>query len=128
MMRALFLLVLAACAAPAPVATAAPLPYVADCSPDDPRNPSKVWTAMATAVIDGDSFCMGEVEIRTRRYDAPEWNEPGGPEARERLRDILSASGPLTCEGFARSYDRIIAACTLSDGRGLDKALKEAAP
>ncbi|MBK8199181.1 MAG: hypothetical protein IPK75_12530 [Acidobacteria bacterium] len=122
MKTALLLAMLAGCASPV---RAEPLPQVYDCSEANPRNPSKVWTAAPTAVIDGDSFCMGEVEIRMRRFNAPEYDEPGGPEAREKLRGLLSSAGELTCEGFARNGDRIIASCALPDGSSLDKAMKQ---
>lgn len=106
-------------------AHAAPLPVVRDCAPGFVRNPTKVWSAQPTAVIDGDSFCMGDVEVRMRRFNAPEWNEPGGPEAREKLRRLLSGKGKITCEGFGRSGDRVVASCKLRDGRSIDQLMKE---
>ncbi|MBI1401441.1 hypothetical protein [Hyphomonas sp.] len=113
---------LAACAsAPAPPH----LPEVRDCAPGAfVALPEPVWTAPATAVIDGDSFCMGAAEIRLQGYSAPEWDAPGGPEARARLAELLAARGPVTCTAKARSYDRVIAACTLPDGERLEAVLK----
>lgn len=101
------------------------LPVVGDCSPDDPV-PDAPWQGAATAVIDGDSFCIGDIEVRLRRYSAPEWDEPGGPQAREALRAVLSASPELACEGFARSYDRVLAECRTSDGQLVEAALRKA--
>lgn len=124
MIRAFPFLLLAACAAPDAAPQPAQLPVIRDCAPGFTRNETKVWTGAPTAVIDGDSFCMGDVEVRLRRFNAPEWDEPGGPEATERLRALLSASPSVTCEGFARHGDRVIAECTLADGRSLDRTLK----
>ncbi|MFN7178360.1 nuclease [Hyphomonas sp.] len=116
---------LGACASPG--AAAQGLPMVRDCAPGGFVGfPETVWTAEATAVIDGDSFCLGEAEIRLRRFNAPEWDEPGGPEARAVLAQILAARGPVTCEAKARHGDRVIAACTLADGESLDDALRNA--
>lgn len=123
-------LVLAGCAArpPEAVPVAEPLPVVRDCAPGFVAAPEAVWTGEASAVIDGDSFCMGEVEIRLARYSAPEWDAPGGPEARARTLLILQAHGPLTCASRARSYDRVIADCQLADGRDLAGVLKGGEP
>jgi micrococcal nuclease len=121
--RALMLALVTACAAPA---RPEPLPIVRDCAPGGfvaLREP--VWTGAATAIIDGDSFCLGEAEIRLQRFDAPEWDEAGGPEARDALGALL-ARGPVTCEARARSYDRVIAACSLVDGKRIEDALKVA--
>ncbi|MEO0642815.1 MAG: hypothetical protein AAFY47_05265 [Pseudomonadota bacterium] len=102
-----------------------PLAKVRDCA-DGPfvPSPALVWTAHATAIIDGDSFCMGAVEIRTQRWNAPEWNEPGGERVAADLAALLAAYGPLTCEAKARSYDRVIARCSLSDGTELRSAMR----
>lgn len=123
-------LVLQGCATRPPEAPAAALPLavVRDCAPGFVAAPAPVWTAEASAVIDGDSFCLGEVEIRLARYSAPEWDEPGGPDARARTLLILQAHGPLTCTSRARSYDRVIADCVLADGRDLADVLKGAGP
>lgn len=127
-------LVLQGCASGPPEAVPAPeaLPIVRDCAPDYVAAPARVWTAPASAVIDGDSFCLsregGDVEIRIARYSAPEWDEPGGPEARRRTAAILQTHGPLTCTSRARSYDRVVADCALADGRDLASVLKGAGP
>jgi endonuclease YncB( thermonuclease family) len=133
---ALFALALAACASedprgplapppvfPEPPAPIALLPLALDCSEADPM-PEGVFSGAATAVIDGDSFCVGEIEVRLRRLDAPEWDQPGGPEAREDLRAVLSAAPDLACEAFSRSFDRVIATCLMSDGRPVELAVR----
>lgn len=103
------------------------LEKVRDCTPGDfVPAPSDPWTGRATAFIDGDSFCMDDVEIRTQRWNAPEWDEEDGPETAQVLSLILQFRGPLTCEPKARSYDRVIARCTLADGTPLRDAMKEA--
>lgn len=122
-------LVLAGCAntpetAPETASAPAPLPVVRDCAPGFVAAPGAVWTAPATAVIDSDSFCLEDVEIRIARYSAPEWDEPGGAEARARTGEILAAGNPLTCTSRARSYDRVVADCELADGRDLAAVLK----
>lgn len=109
-----------------------PLPIVRDCAPGFVAAPERVWTAPVSAVIDGDSFCLaqpgGDVEIRIARYNAPEWDEPGGDAARARTGEILRLGSPLTCTSRARSYDRVIADCQLADGRDLADVLKGEAP
>lgn len=109
---------------PEPAPAHEPLPQVTDCADPDVFPEGDLWAGTATAVIDGDSFCMGDIEVRLRRFDAPEWDEPGGPEAREALSRVLSAAGELACEGHARSYDRVIATCRLADGRTVEAALR----
>lgn len=97
-----------------------PLPLVRDCSDANvvPARGTTIVSA-ATAVIDGDSFCLGEIEIRLRDFNAPEWDEPGGAEARARLADLLGSAGQVTCEIKARSYDRALGVCRLADGAPL---------
>lgn len=103
------------------------LDTVRDCAPGGfVPAPSDPWTDRATAIIDGDSFCMDEVEIRTQRWNTSEWDEDMGAETARVLALILQFRGPLTCAPKARSYDRVIALCTLADGTPLHEAMKEA--
>src|SRR5258708_39129843 len=70
-------------------------------------------------VGDGDSLCIGStkdpatwIEIRLADFYAPELHDPGGREARKAL--IRIAEGRrLDCIADHRSYDRIVADCTL---------------
>lgn len=102
------------------------LALVTDCADPDVFPEGDAWSGAATAVIDGDSFCMGDIEVRLRRYSAPEWDAPGGPEARGALRAVLTAAPELACEGFARSYDRVLAECRTGDGQLVEVALRKA--
>lgn len=91
--------------------------------------PSTVWDGRATAVIDGDSICLGEVEVRVAGISAPEWDEEGGSEAREEMRRILlwaNSQGGLRCTSVGRSYDRVVADCTLLNGDDIGELMIEA--
>lgn len=80
---------------------------------------------------DGDSLCIGPtadpatwIEIRLADFYAPELHEAGGREARQAL--IRIAEGRwLDCVADHRSYDRIVAECTL-DGMALGQLLRRA--
>jgi endonuclease YncB( thermonuclease family) len=82
-------------------------------------------------VGDGDSLCVGAgpdpaswIEVRLADFYAPELHEDGGPAAREAL--IRLAGGRrLVCVAQHRSYDRIVALCTLR-GRPLGDLLRRA--
>lgn len=117
------LLAVCSCAGvPVPQAPA-PLPVVRDCSEADIVPPNGTVIRMAaTAVIDGDSFCLGDIEIRSRDFNAPEWDEPGGPEARAALAAALTGAA-LTCEVKGRSFDRALAVCRLAGGDSLKSRL-----
>jgi endonuclease YncB( thermonuclease family) len=59
--------------------------------------------------IDGDTFDAAGVRYRLNGIDTPELYEPLGPQARERLRQLL-AMGPVSVVPVARDvYGRIIA-------------------
>lgn len=71
-------------------------------------------------VGDGDSLCVavgpdpnGWVEVRLADFYAPELNEAGGRQARQRLVDLVMGHR-LECIAGRRSYDRIVAVCTLN--------------
>lgn len=82
-------------------------------------------------VGDGDSLCVGPgpdplswIEVRLADFYAPELHEDGGPAARDTL--IRLARGRrLVCVAEHRSYDRIVALCTLG-GRPLGDLLRRA--
>ena len=84
-----------------------------------------VITARVASVVDGDGLILrsGE-EIRLGDFNAPEWNQEGGPEAKDALRAIAYGETVdcTPCEGArragqCRSYDRIIATCRLNGQR-----------
>lgn len=82
-------------------------------------------------VGDGDSLCVGPgpdpatwIEVRLADFYAPELHEEGGGAARDAL--IRLAGGRrLVCLAEHRSYDRIVALCTLR-GRPLGDLLRRA--
>jgi micrococcal nuclease len=86
-------------------------------------------------VIDGDSVCVappgGErdaqrwIEIRVEDFSAPERGEPGGADATRIARRIL-LNQQAACAAGRRSYDRVVATCTLRDGRTIGDAMRRA--
>ncbi|KXU32382.1 nuclease [Sphingobium sp. 22B] len=82
-------------------------------------------------VGDGDGLCVGPagrpdrwIEVRLADFYAPELHEAGGREAKRRL-ERLAMGKPLVCRAGRRSYDRVVAACTLG-GRPLGMLLRQA--
>lgn len=70
-------------------------------------------------VIDGDTIRMGETRIRLYGLDAPEMRQPGGREARNRLRQIVATGQIITCAFRNQDrYKRIVAKCF--DVHGVD--------
>jgi micrococcal nuclease len=70
-------------------------------------------------VGDGDGVCIALgpeatdwVEVRLADFHAPELQEPGGEAAKAALRRI-ALGRVVSCEAGPRSYDRVVAACTL---------------
>lgn len=66
------------------------------------------------AAIDGDTLrCEDGTRIRLWGIQAPERYEPEGPASTRALSALITGK-TLTCEPKGRSYDRIVARCTLS--------------
>jgi endonuclease YncB( thermonuclease family) len=68
---------------------------------------------------DGDMVCVAVgpdasewVEVRLADFYAPELHEPGGEAAKVALSRIAMGR-TITCTAQHRSYDRVVAACTL---------------
>ncbi len=87
--------------------------------------PPGLITRRVASIVDGDGLILrsGE-EIRLGDFNAPEWREAGGPEAKAALTDIAYGEtvACTPCEGArragqCRSYDRIIATCRLNGRR-----------
>lgn len=87
-------------------------------------------------VGDGDGLCIGPgddpttwTEIRLADFYAPELNEPGGRQAKAALDRFVGQRAVCTAErgsnGSTRSYDRLIARCTVN-GRSLADSLRKA--
>jgi len=72
-----------------------------------------------TFVIDGDSFCVAVgpghdqwVEVRLAGFFAPESGGPGGARAKAALERAVLGKDAV-CHANLRSYDRIVAECTV---------------
>lgn len=88
------------------------------------------FTGVVRHIIDGDGLCIGPggrpdrwIEIRLADFYAPELRGAGGAAARQRLAN-LARGRSIACIARNRSYDRIVAACTLN-GRPLGHLLRE---
>jgi len=79
-----------------------------------------IFTGPVVYVGDGDSLCVDVrgawLEVRLADYYAPELREPGGARAKSTLSRIALGQ-TVTCRAGRRSYDRVVAHCTL---RGAD--------
>jgi len=71
-------------------------------------------------VGDGDSLCVGTtseaktwIEVRVADFYAPELHAPGGKAAKSALERIAMGKA-VQCTAGKRSYDRVVATCTLS--------------
>ena len=89
------------------------------------------FSGVVRYVGDGDGLCVGPagrpdrwIEVRLADFYAPELHDAGGREAKRRLERLVIGK-PLVCRAGRRSYDRVIAACTLG-GRPLGTLLREA--
>lgn len=110
----------------------APISALAD--PCEGPLPSKgsSFSGVVRYVGDGDSLCLGPaarpdrwVEVRIADFYAPELHEAGGRAAKQRLEGIAKGK-KLLCTAGRRSYDRVVATCTLQ-GRPIGALLKAAA-
>lgn len=79
-------------------------------------------------VGDGDSLCVAVgdgprswVEVRLADFYAPELQGPGGAEAKRALERIAMGKR-ATCIAYQRSYDRIVASCTVG-GRSVGERM-----
>ena len=89
------------------------------------------FTGVVRYVGDGDGLCVGPsnrpdrwIEVRLADFYAPELHEAGGRDAKRRLERLVMGK-PLVCRAGRRSYDRVVAACTLG-GRPLGALLRAA--
>jgi micrococcal nuclease len=111
--------VLAASAVAAP-AFADPCEAIPERGPMPPAvQPGRVFKGPVIYVGDGDSLCVGLgparsqwVEVRLADFYAPELQEPGGRDAKAALEEI-ALRREVTCTAGKRSYDRVVARCTL---------------
>lgn len=89
------------------------------------------FSGVVRYVGDGDGLCVGRagrpdrwIEVRLADFYAPELHEAGGINAKRRLERIVMGR-VLVCRAGRRSYDRVVAACTLG-GRPLGTILRAA--
>lgn len=99
-----------------------------DCNAVLPRK-GTVFSGPVTAVLDGDSICVGRddggIEVRVADFYAAELRAPGGPQAR-RAMEAIAFQRNVTCVAEHRSWDRIVAVCRLDDGTSLGDAMRAA--
>jgi len=69
----------------------------------------RIPTSQPIYTIDGDTLRMGSERIRLRGIDTPELSEPRGPEARQRLEQLLK-EGPIRIVPYGQDvYGRTVA-------------------
>jgi micrococcal nuclease len=79
-------------------------------------------TGHVTYVRDGDTIEFGAMAIRLQGLAAPEWNEPGGTEAREAMLELVHGR-TVRCElDGTRTYDRCVGICYL-DSQDIGEAM-----
>jgi micrococcal nuclease len=94
-----------------------------------------VFTGEVLHVIDGDGFCVGSnsnpdtwVEVRMVDFDAPELRSSEGSAAKAAMSRI-AAGRTVRCvvkpgrRGSLVTYDRVLASCTLSNGRSIAQSM-----
>lgn len=71
------------------------------------------------SVHDGDTFrCADRTRVRVWGLDAPELATPAGPASMRAMATML-AGQTLTCQRKGKSHNRVVARCTLPDGRDI---------
>ncbi len=112
--------------APAPIPAAAPVNAALDtAAPSAEETAPPSLAGVAGRIVDGDTFYLEGVETRIRLWgvDAPEKTAPGAMESTEALTALI-AGKPLSCEEMDRDrYARIVARCTLEDGRDIARVM-----
>lgn len=94
--------------------------------------PVYIYRATCQRVIDGDTFVANvdlgfyvavAIHVRLHGFSAPERNQPGGPEATSRLREMIDGK-PLVLKSFKdqRSFERWICDVWV-DGQNLSEVL-----
>jgi len=92
-------------------------------------SPGTRFSGVVRYVGDGDGLCVGPrgrpdrwIEVCLADFYAPELHERGGEQAKQRLRSLVFGR-TVACVADHRSYDRIVAACTV-DGKPLGDELR----
>lgn len=93
--------------------------------------PGTTFSGTVRYVGDGDSICVGNassgatwVEVRVADFYAPELHASGGPQAKVTMQQIALGK-TVQCVAGKRSYDRVVAQCTLN-GTSLGDLMRRA--
>ncbi|WP_082400891.1 thermonuclease family protein [Gemmobacter sp. LW-1] len=70
-------------------------------------------------VVDGDTIVIDRVNIRLAGIDAPELDHPFGQQAKRALIALCRGQVVTAITDGSSSYERVVATCTLEDGRDL---------
>lgn len=74
-------------------------------------------------VVDGDTLVIARERIRLQNFNAPELDQPGGPEAKAKLQAITRGK-IVHCDGKARDrYARLVARCSV-DGLDIGQTMR----
>lgn len=90
------------------------------------------FSGVVRYVGDADSLCLGNssdpagwIEVRVADFYGPELNEAGGRQAKAELERLVMGRR-LTCQAQHKSYDRVVAVCTLPSGQSVGDAMRAA--
>lgn len=82
--------------------------------------PGTNFSGTVRYVGDGDSICVGNsgsgsewIEVRVADFYAPELHSSGGPQAKAAMERVALGRN-VQCVAGRRSYDRVVAQCTLN--------------
>lgn len=111
------------------------IPGAAQADPCEARLPraGETFSGVVRYVGDGDMICVefggssrGStwIEVRLADFNAPELNQAGGREARDTLSRLMMGRR-ATCRAGRRSYDRVVAHCSVG-GRPIGDLMREA--
>jgi len=69
------------------------------------------------SVVDGDTLRFGKQSVRLLGIDAEERDEPHGPQAKDGLRRIVSATAHIKCQPTGdTTHGRVVATCYTAEG------------
>jgi endonuclease YncB( thermonuclease family) len=84
-----------------------------------------VVTGRVSYVRDGDTIELGSMAIRLQGLAAPEWDEPGGQEARQAMIELAHDRQVRCVLDGSRTYDRCAGVCFL-EGRDIAESMVSA--
>lgn len=83
-------------------------------------SPGTSFSGTVRYVGDGDSICVGSsgnpttwIEVRVADFYAPELHSSGGPQAKAAMERVALGRN-VQCVAGRRSYDRVVAQCSLN--------------